>query len=223
MATLTDTSTRMDDAVRADLMRELEWDPQITSNDIGVSVNDGVVTLSGFVSSYMEKLAAERAARRVQGVRAVANDLEVKFTSQRTDPEIARDVVKNVENHVFLPADKITVTVRDGWVSLDGTVNWNYQRELAQDSAKGVKGVRGITNNIMLKSRISTSDVKSKIEDALQRNARLDARNISVQAEESAVTLSGTVRSFAEKEEASDAAWSSPGVMSVTNEIEVVP
>ena len=223
MTTLADTKTRMDEAVLADIIREFKWDPQITSKDIGGSIKDGIVTLYGFVSSFMEKDAAERAAKRVQGVRAVANDLKIKPSFTRTDPEIARDVVQAMVNHIFLPANKITATVREGWVTLEGSVDWQYQRKLAENDAKKIRGVMGITNNILLKPPVSTTDVKTKIEEALERNARVDATGVTVEANGTVVKLSGTVRSWAEKEDADDAAWSAPGVTYVDNQIAVVP
>jgi len=223
MTTLADTKTRMDEAVLADIIREFKWDPQITSKDIGGSIKDGIVTLYGFVSSFMEKDAAERAAKRVQGVRAVANDLKIKPSFTRTDPEIARDVVQAMVNHIFLPANKITATVREGWVTLEGSVDWQYQRKLAENDAKKIRGVMGITNSILLKPPVSTTDVKTKIEEALERNARVDATGVTVEANGTVVKLSGTVRSWAEKEDADDAAWSAPGVTYVDNQIAVVP
>ena len=211
----------MDEAIRADLLREAQWDPQITSKDIGGSVKNGVVTLYGFVSNYMEE-AAERAAKRVQGVRAVANDLQIKSLFTRTDPKIARDMVQDMANHILLPADKITATVKNGWITLEGTVDWQYQKKLAEDRAKTIRGVTGITNSIVLTPRVSATDIKTNIERALQRNARLDAHGLKVEADGSTVKLFGTVRSWAEKEEAENTAWSAPGVTDVVNQIEIL-
>jgi osmotically-inducible protein OsmY len=221
MTTLADTKPRTDEDVRADVLREFKWDPQITSKDIGGSIKDGVVTLYGFVSSFMEKDAAENAAKRVQGVRAVANDIEIKPSFARTDAEIARDVLQNLANHIFLPAHKITVTVRDGWVTLEGTVDWRYQKKFAEDGAKTIRGVVGIKNHVMVKPMVSNVNVRNAIEEALKRNAAIDARGVKVHVDGAHVVLSGKVRSWTEKEEADQAAWCAPGVWSVDNQIKV--
>jgi osmotically-inducible protein OsmY len=188
---------------------------------MGGSLKDGVVTLYGFVSSYMEKEAAEKAAKRVQGVRAVANDLQIKPTFSRTDSEIARDIVQNMAHHIFLPAHKIKMTVRNGCVTLEGFVDWRYQKMLAEDSAKKVKGVIGLRNKIAVKPVVAAVNVRNMIEEALKRNAAIDARGVKVQTDGAHVKLSGKVRSWTEKEEADQAAWCAPGVWSVDNQIEV--
>ena len=220
----TKTQTRSDNSLLDDVVLELKWDPKISSaSDIAVAVKDGVVTLSGFVPSFWEKDAAEKAVKRVYGVRGIANDIEVKLFWQRTDPEIARDAVHELERHVSIPADRIKVTVKDGWVRLEGTVDWEYQKSLAQSAMKKLKGVSGVTNKIQVTPKASSAEVKSKIEEALRRSAELDARRITVEIEGSTVKLYGSVSSWAERDEAERAAGSAPGTTMVENHILVNP
>jgi len=214
-------STRTDEQIQADVLEELKWDTRVRPNEIGVAVKDGIVTLTGWVDSYLKKIAAEEAAHRVRGVKAVANDIEVRLptSSERTDADLAKAALNALEWEAAIPADKLDVTVSKGWVTLKGEVEYGFQKRLAERVVERLSGVKGVTNLITVKPRLSPEDLKQNIEKALVRNAETDARRITVEVEGSKVILRGTVRSYAEKKAAEDAAWAAPGVSEVENRI----
>jgi osmotically-inducible protein OsmY len=207
------------------VQKALDWEPSIDSADIGVSVENGVVTLRGDVRSYSEKAAAERVALRVYGVKAVANDVNVRLgdSQKKSDTDIAQAVVSALRWNTVVPDEKITIAVSDGWVTLKGKVDWEYQRAAAAHAVRDLTGVRGVTNMISLEPHISASDVKSKIEAALKRSAEVDARRIYVGVTDGKVILSGNVHSSFERDEARRAAWAAPGVNEIDDRIAIVP
>jgi osmotically-inducible protein OsmY len=220
-AVATKSGNQTDEQIQNDVLSELKWDARVQPNEIGVIVKDGVVTLTGWVDSYTKKWAAEEAAHRVRGVKAVANEIEVRLpsASERTDADIAAAVARALEWDAFIPLDRLDVTVAQGWVTLKGEVEWQYQKQDAERVVRRLTGVKGVTNLITVKPRITPSELKEKIEQALVRSAETDAERITVEVEGSKVILKGTVRSWAEREEAARVAWLAPGVTSVENRI----
>jgi osmotically-inducible protein OsmY len=218
----TATLTHTDEQIRTDVIDELKWDPQVQANEIGVSVKDGVVTLTGWVDSYLKKWRAEEDVLRLAGVKAVANDIEVKLATERTDSDIAAAAVRSLEWDAGIPAGKITVSVSKGWVTLKGDVEWQYHKLDAERVVRRLWGVKGVTNLIAVKPEATPSELKRKIEQALLRSAEIDAKSITVEVEGSKAILRGKVRSWAEKRQAEQAAWLAPGITSVENKIDIV-
>ena len=218
----TATMVHRDEEIQQDVLAELRWDLVVAASEIGVAVKDGVVTLTGNVDTFMKKWRAEEATLRVNGVAAVANDVEVRpVGAERTDADIAAAVVNVLNWNSTIPVNKVHVTVEKGWVTLKGEVEWQYQRREAEKAVRGLRGVKGITNLITVKPAASPTDLKKNIEDALVRSAQLDANAITVQVQGSKAILRGKVRSWAEKREAERAAWLAPGITSVDNQISV--
>jgi osmotically-inducible protein OsmY len=214
---------RLDSDIRRDIEDELRWDPDIDATDIAVAVNNGVVALTGFVRSYSQRTQAERDAKRVAGVVGVANDIEVRLPviDQRPDPDIVGDAVSALRSELPYSSENIKVIAKDGKLTLEGTVEWNYARERAEKAVKRVRGAKSVTNSITLKPNVAPYEVRRKIEDAFRRSAEIDASRITVEANGSEVILRGTVKSWAEREEAERAAWAAPGVTKVDNRVTI--
>lgn len=211
-----------DYALRQDILDQLDFEPSIDANDIGVTVEDGVVALSGHVANYQQKLIVERIVSRIKGVKGLAVDIDVRTGAAGTaDDEIAKRALNTLAWSTMVPADKIQVKVQDGWITLSGSLDWHYQKRGAENSLRGLKGVRGITNLVEIKPRVSASDVKSRIDGALKRSADLEAKAIKVNVLGNKVVLEGNVRAWSERRLVEQAAWSVPGVTTVDDRLTV--
>jgi osmotically-inducible protein OsmY len=217
-ASLTDKDLRVRDAV----LHQLEWDPEVDAGAIGVTAKSGTVTLTGYINSYSGKLAAERAAKRVRGVRSVANDVEVRLKLDRVDADIAADVTKALELGSTIP-DNVQATVHRGHVTLTGTVDWMFQKHDAERALRHIRGVHNVMNRIAIAPRAVERDVRHRIVDALHRNADLDARHVRVSVVGDCATLTGTVGTWLQRDTAERAAADAPGIRVVDNRIVVEP
>ncbi|MFG2059209.1 BON domain-containing protein [Micromonospora sp. NPDC048930] len=221
----TATITRTDQDIQSDVLDELTWEPRVRPNEIGVTVTEGVVTLTGSVDSYAKKWAAERAAHRVARVRAVANDLAVRIatSAEKSDPEIATAASRALEWDAFVPIEALDVTVADGWVTLHGEVEWEYQRRAAERAVGRLTGVRGVSNGIIVRPAVRADghDLAERIVDALARNRATEAEGISVRVHGDTAVLAGLVHSIPEREEIERVVWSAPGIREVHNHVTV--
>jgi osmotically-inducible protein OsmY len=216
---------KTDSEIERDVKAELGWNPDLKSTDIAISVKNGVVTLAGFVPRYLNKYEAEKAAKRVAGVLAVANDIEIRLPAidERPDPEIARDVVTALKNQLAFSYEQIKAVVRNGWVTLEGDVEWQYQRLTAERAVRLLKGVKAVINDIKIKPRVEPTDIKQKIQEAFRRSGEVDANQITVETRGGEVILKGKVRSWVERDAAERVAWRAPGVTNVDDRIVVSP
>jgi osmotically-inducible protein OsmY len=214
---------KTDNALQLDVIAELKWEPSVNASNVGVEVKDGIVTLAGHVDTYAEKWDAERAAQRVAGVKAIAVEMDVKLagSDKRTDADIARAATNVLQWTTSVPQDSVKIKVEAGWLTLSGEVEWEYQRQSAADGVRYLMGVTGISDQIVIKPKISSQAVRADIEAALKRRAQKDSRQISVAIDGHEVTLGGSVHSWSEKNLANHSAWGTPGVRNVVDNMTV--
>jgi osmotically-inducible protein OsmY len=212
---------KSDSQLQHNVLQELEWRPSIDATQIGVLAKNGVVTLTGFVPLYADKIEAERVTKSVAGVKAIADEIDVRLTGPINDTDIANAALYALKWHTWIPNEKIKVTVSDGWITLEGTVDWQYQREAAREAVCHLQGVKGVTNQIGITARPQPKDIREKIEAAFKRSAEVDARHVEVEARDNTVLLTGNVSSSSERAEAERVAWAAPGVIAVDNRLTV--
>jgi len=214
---------KSDAELKADVLSELKAEPRVKITDIGVLVKEGTVTLNGYASSYGEKFAAVQSAKRVAGVKAIADDIQIKLpdSSHRTDGDIANAAANQINWTAMIPKGTTEVTVREGWITLEGEVEWWYEKNAAENAVHHLTGVKGVTNLIKIKPKPASEDIESIMKNSFERNALLEARNIQVETSENKVVLRGRVQNYTEREEAERIAWSTPGVLSVDNQLDV--
>lgn len=214
---------KTDTQIQQDVMEELKWQPYLKASEIGVAVKDGIVTLSGTVNSYSKKLAAENAAKNILGVRAVAEDISIRLLpdSRKSDADLAAAVLNALKWHSAVQEDKVKIKVEDGWVTLEGQVEWEFQKAAAKSAIENLVGVKGVTNKIVITPKVEIKDVKRQISLAFHRSATIDSEKVSVNTSGDTITLEGKVRSLAEKKDAERAAWLAPGVRAIENKLEI--
>ena len=214
---------KSDIQIQKDVMDELKWEPYLNASEIGVAVKNGIVTLSGQVDTYSKKLSAEKAAKRMAGVKAIAKDIQIGVSPayNKPDTEIAEAVLNALKWHTVVQEEKLKIKVENGNVTLEGEVEWEFQRINAKTAIENIAGVRSVINLITVKPKIAASDIERKISAAFHRNATIDAGKITAEVMGSRVTLRGMVRSFTEKEDAENAAWAAPGVTGIDSKLEI--